>query len=160
MRESQKGELFHKSLERKRGFLIYVTRTYPSMVPYLKGIHLTLVGWRQGRDDEGWKQLAPVYWKLHDMNEKAPEKVCAVPRLENDIAALLTLTEAKEPPERKVRSKAIIHIYYGFGDASAVGFCSTFQKMTKEEQGFVQGEEIGFRYGHWCTEKGEASISF
>ena len=107
MKESQKGELFHKSLERKRGFLIYVTRTYPSMVPYLKGIHLTLVGWRQGRDDEGWKQLAPVDWKLHDMNEKAPEKVCAVPRLENDIAALLTLTEAKEPPERRCEVKRL-----------------------------------------------------
>jgi len=77
------------------------------MVPYFKGIHLTIVGWRQGRDDEGWKQLAPVDWKLHDMNEKAPEKVCAVPRLENDIAALLTLTEAKEPPERRCEVKRL-----------------------------------------------------
>jgi len=90
MRESQNGELLHKSLENKRGFLIYVTRTYPSMVPYLKGIHLTLDGWRPGRDVEGWKQFAPVDWKLHDMNEKAPEKICAVSRLENDIAALLS----------------------------------------------------------------------
>jgi hypothetical protein len=32
----------HKALESDRGFLIYVSKTYPSMVPYLKGIHLTL----------------------------------------------------------------------------------------------------------------------
>jgi hypothetical protein len=32
----------HTSLESDRGFLIYVSQTYPSMVPYLKGIHLTL----------------------------------------------------------------------------------------------------------------------
>jgi hypothetical protein len=31
-----------KDLERKRGFLIVLTRTYPSMVPYLKGIQQTL----------------------------------------------------------------------------------------------------------------------
>ena len=38
-----------------RGFLVYVTRTYPAMVPYLKGFHLTIEMWRGGRDPEGWK---------------------------------------------------------------------------------------------------------
>jgi hypothetical protein len=42
--EQQEGWLDHKVLERRRGFLLYVTRTYPAMVPYLKGIHLTLDG--------------------------------------------------------------------------------------------------------------------
>ena len=37
------------------GFLLYVTHTYPMMVPYIKGMHLTLEGWREGRDLEGWK---------------------------------------------------------------------------------------------------------
>ena len=32
----------HKPLESIRGFLVYVSRTYPKTVPYLKGIHLTL----------------------------------------------------------------------------------------------------------------------
>jgi hypothetical protein len=31
-----------KTLESYRGFLIYISRTYPSITPYLKGIHLTL----------------------------------------------------------------------------------------------------------------------
>jgi hypothetical protein len=39
------GWLDHKTLERRRGFLLYVTRTYPALVPYIKGMHLTLDGW-------------------------------------------------------------------------------------------------------------------
>jgi hypothetical protein len=34
-----------KAPESYLGFLIYVSRTYSSMVPYLKGIHLTLDIW-------------------------------------------------------------------------------------------------------------------
>jgi hypothetical protein len=49
---SRDGSLDFKSLESKRGFLIYVTRTYPSMVPYLKGMHLTLDSWRPNWDAE------------------------------------------------------------------------------------------------------------
>jgi hypothetical protein len=30
------------------------------MVPYLKGIHLSLETWRGGRDEEGWKNKEPV----------------------------------------------------------------------------------------------------
>jgi hypothetical protein len=44
----------HKQLESDVGFMIYVASTYPSMKPYLKGFHLTLHGWRLGRDDSGW----------------------------------------------------------------------------------------------------------
>jgi hypothetical protein len=44
-----------KTLESYRGFLIYISRTYPSITPYLKGIHLTLDSWRLWRDDEAWK---------------------------------------------------------------------------------------------------------
>ena len=35
--------------------MVYVTRTYPPMVPYLKGFHLSLEMWRGGGDAEGWK---------------------------------------------------------------------------------------------------------
>ena len=40
-----KGYLNFKQLERDRGFLIYLSRTYKSMCPYLKGIHQTLDSW-------------------------------------------------------------------------------------------------------------------
>ena len=48
-----RGSLDHKTLERERGFLIYLSRTYRSMKPYLKIIHKTLDSWRKGRDKEG-----------------------------------------------------------------------------------------------------------
>ena len=48
--------LNHEQLERDRGFLIYLSRTYKSMVPYLKGFHLTLDSWREGRDVDDWKK--------------------------------------------------------------------------------------------------------
>jgi hypothetical protein len=46
----------HNALESDRCFLIYVSKTYPSMVPYLKEIHLTLDSWREGRGEDGWKR--------------------------------------------------------------------------------------------------------
>jgi hypothetical protein len=48
-------ELAHKELLSDSGFLVYVTRTYPAMVPYLKGFHLTIEMWQGGRDADGWK---------------------------------------------------------------------------------------------------------
>jgi hypothetical protein len=47
--------LCHKTLKRYRGFLVYISRTYPSLVPYLKGIHLALDSWRPNRNQEGWR---------------------------------------------------------------------------------------------------------
>jgi hypothetical protein len=44
--------LDRKRLESIRGFLLYLTRTYPNMTPHLKGLHLSIDGWlavRKGR---------------------------------------------------------------------------------------------------------------
>ncbi len=49
------GSLEYKTLESCRGYMVYISRTYPSIVPYLKGIHLTLGSWRPWRKDDGWK---------------------------------------------------------------------------------------------------------
>jgi hypothetical protein len=38
-------KLLHKELLSDRGFLIYLTRMYPAMVPYLKGFHLAIKMW-------------------------------------------------------------------------------------------------------------------
>jgi hypothetical protein len=35
--------------------MVYVSMTYTSLIPYLKGIYLTLNSWRPDRDKEGWK---------------------------------------------------------------------------------------------------------
>jgi hypothetical protein len=47
--------LNHKELLTDRGFMVDVTRSYPGMVPYLKGFHLTIEIWQGKRDAEGWK---------------------------------------------------------------------------------------------------------
>ena len=47
--------LDHKELLSDRGFLVYVSKTYPAMIPYLKGFHLTIEMWRDNRDQDGWK---------------------------------------------------------------------------------------------------------
>ncbi len=57
MSAHQAPKLSHKELLSDRGFLVFVTRTYPAMIPYLKGFHLTIEMWRGGRDSEGWKLL-------------------------------------------------------------------------------------------------------
>ena len=41
-------------MEKVRGFLAYLGRTYDPILPYLKGIHLMLHGWRPNCDQEGW----------------------------------------------------------------------------------------------------------
>ncbi len=48
-------KLSHKELLPDWDFLLYVARTYPAMVPYRKGFHLTIKMLRGGRDAEGWK---------------------------------------------------------------------------------------------------------
>ena len=45
----------HTRLECIRGFLIYEARTYKWMMPYLKGVHLTIDGRREGRYKESYK---------------------------------------------------------------------------------------------------------
>ncbi len=48
-------KLSHKELLADQGFLMYVTRTYLAMVPFLKGFPLTIEMWRGGQDSKGWK---------------------------------------------------------------------------------------------------------
>jgi hypothetical protein len=45
----------HKVLERIRGFLVYIARTYKPLRPFLMGLHMTIYVWRPGRDEEGWR---------------------------------------------------------------------------------------------------------
>eukprot|EP00957_Ditylum_brightwellii_P134291 10238654-Ditylum_brightwellii.AAC.1 len=41
-----------KQMEKERGFLIHMAEVYPMLVPYLKGIHLTLESWQPDQDQE------------------------------------------------------------------------------------------------------------
>jgi hypothetical protein len=108
------GWLDRKALESRRGFLLYITQTNPTMVPYMKGFHLMIDGWRKGRDHEGWKYLS---CEVQEKQEKgmyddpleppeAPKMVKAKPRLLRcDLPALECLFELDDPPKRLVRAK-------------------------------------------------------
>ena len=93
----------HKDLERKRGFFIHLAITFGSIVPFLKGIHLTLDSWRPGRGSDGWK-MRDKEWRvymasiskegeipevvLNSWSKGAPKRVKAAARLEEDLKAI------------------------------------------------------------------------
>jgi len=155
----RRGE--RKALETIRGFLQYLTKTYPSVTPYLKGIHLSVDGWRPDRDRDGWRlgrsgvkeewEGKEVGWVVADPD--APKRVVLVPRFAPDSEALSRFFESACPPIRRVRGLAVIECYYGFGDASGTGFGSTFAKSRA-------GPKIHFRFGQWCTEISEESSNY
>jgi hypothetical protein len=132
--EDSAGGLNHKQLERRRGFLVYVDQAYPSLVPYFKGIHLTLDSWRLDRNEDGWKRTRADMEHLRRngypeetmkaLSDEAPRLVMHVPHLGQDFKALLALTDPLVPTERLVRSKHLLQVFYGFGDASREGFGS------------------------------------
>jgi len=91
---------------------------------------MTIDGWRPGPDEEGWKLPASL---LSDFEEdpgnsddqlgyNVPTLVRAVPRLHEDVAALLKLCESEAPPWRRVRPKSTAAVMFGFGDASGTAF--------------------------------------
>jgi hypothetical protein len=156
-RISSHTDIHHKTLERIRGFLIYVARTYPSMVPFLKGVHLTLDSWRPGRDADGWRfTLAQLRSHEDDADgtytysTHAPEFVTPSYRLEDDINTLQRMTASASPPRRFVRSRLILSVCYGFGDASGSGFGSA-----------VQGKDgLWYRHGLWGTDTNTKSSNY
>lgn len=134
--------LDNKKLKSIRGFLVYVSRTYNSMVPYLKGIHATIDSWRPGRNVDGWKyteqkkwfdDLDPMEYEFGikpDTNDE-PAFVFPVPRLAGDIRCLLELTSFINPPHRKIRMSRGGQVMYGFGDASKQGFGASVELADK-----------------------------
>ena len=159
----------HKRLEQIRGFLVYVTRTYRWMTPYLKGLHLTLDAWRVDRDEEGWRigkaersRHLENKWLLHDPEEvdtdvesieedpSAPEFVAPVPRLIDDVTALKKLTQGEEPALQKCRVRTTLVAFYLLGDASGLGFGS----------GFVDNLGIWYESANWADFLRDESSNF
>jgi hypothetical protein len=171
---SDPTKLPRKRLEQIRGFLQYVTRTYTGMNPYLIGFHLTIDGWRENRDDEGWRQkpvakgavgdggvsdeiaameaalkMTEEEVSLMNSDPQAPEYVSVVPRFRHDVEALIRLSRSVTPPLRRVRCSKQGHAFYGFYDASGRGFGATIQI----------GDELLYEYGQWSSEVSEESSS-
>jgi hypothetical protein len=150
------------------------------MVPYLKGFHLTIEMWRGGRDSDGWKaeeaedcstdSLSSMVTAADDdqlttaVNEYAPKDgfTTPAPRFIDNIKALLRLTKFELPPLRVIRPSRVVHVYYGFGDASGKQFGATVlddynckARLSKEME---DCHGVRFRIGLWTSsEEGESS---
>eukprot|EP00986_Skeletonema_menzelii_P007431 scaffold2926_cov176-Skeletonema_menzelii.AAC.1 len=175
MLEEDETALPRKALEKARGFLIYVGRTYRWMNPYLKGLHLTIDGWRPDRDEEGyrikkrnrgreiedelrWKEEEEAFERgeredleKHEEGEEdqeAPETVRAAPRFRGDIDALLQLTAGEEPAIQRCRVEGSMTAVYLGGDASGKGFGAAMW----------DDEEVVYSAGSWnATHSQESS---
>lgn len=166
---STASKIPHKRLEQIRGFLVYITRTYRWMTPYLKGLHLTLDAWRCDRDEEGWRKKGyrrpprvdreldlrkfeddSTDLESLDDDEGAPELVTPVPRFRDDVIALKKLTQGNEPALQKCRVKTTMVAFYLLGDASGRGFGS----------GFVDNLGIWYESANWADHLCDESSNF
>ena len=197
--ETESPKLSHKKLLSDRGFLVYVTRTYPAMVPYLKGFHLTIEMWRGGCDPEGWKLKEDddsSVTSVADVNLSGPHALpgegdddeavtshrmatkigvvhayapssgftTPVPRFKIDVDALLRLPDFNLPPLRVVRPAHVVHVYYGFGDASGKQFGGTISENYNCRRRLSDVMEpkrgIRFRIGLWSALEEEESSNY
>jgi hypothetical protein len=119
------GYIGHKVAEKYR-FFVYLSRTYGAMVPYLKGLHLSLDSWRPDRDEDGWRTSNTMDPKLEleYVCAKPPKFSWMVPRFRQDMEALLEFFEPETPPRIPVWQTESAAIYM-VGDASGTGFGST-----------------------------------
>jgi hypothetical protein len=136
---SNSKRLNRKRLEQIWGFLIHVVQTYPTMKPYLIGLHMTIDGWRPNCDEEGWRlpdSMANTVlikddeeggWNSMGTGLEAPLVVEAVLRFVADVEALGRLCKGKEPPLRLIRCQKSGTFLYGFTDASGPAFGGKFR---------------------------------
>lgn len=164
-------------LEKDVGFLVHLSRTFPAIFPYLRGLYNTMNGWREGRDDDGWK-MTNKEWKLflsmdedfgvepaakeggnkrkrgsdkkHFCRDNIPMFVTPVPRAKADLEALGRLFESESPPNRLVRGREINVVRYGFGDAAKSGFGASW----------IGKEGLKYRLGIWSKDDSDGSSNY
>ena len=158
-KEDGRPMLVRKELEKVTGFLNHLSMTFDDMTPFLKGLYLTMNSWRPNRDDEDWK-VTDIRWRLilldrldrglmstKEFEDKwaddpgAPVMVTASPRLSSDVDALAAIMAPEVVPRVSIRSKTILSVIYGFGDASGTGLAATF----------TCGRGFNYRIGVWGT---------
>ena len=111
-----------------RGVLVYVSKTYRDMTPYLKGGNLTLDSLRPYMDDEGCRlrgeklRMTKVEGKWEVIEEAyKPILVMGVPRLNFYLLSLGRLAKYKTPLQRQLRLQRQ-DVAYLMGDISGLGF--------------------------------------
>jgi hypothetical protein len=144
----------NKNLEQVRGFFVHLQRTYPVLTPFLKGMHLTLDGWREFRDEDMWalprRTRDSMRGPLPSLAE-APSRVSPAPCLKDDLYCLSVLLQSAEPPVRLIRATQKFAVIYGFADASSTRFGSSFA---------LPDGTLYFRHGVWGPDVDSDSSNF
>ena len=114
------------------------------MTTYLKGLHLIIDGWREGRDKEFLKTYSQLrvhlqVWEWENNNwiegrklealrlendETFPEWLDPPPRLREDIVVLKRITAPEKPAVTRCRASESMNEFYLIRDASGRGFGS------------------------------------
>jgi hypothetical protein len=166
---TEEGSIPRKHFLGVRGYLVYVSMTYLSIEPYMKGIHVTAESWRDNCDMDGWRINEPEAKLLTldeetgeyimeedaggETSEDPPSDLKPVPRLTFDVRAFQAILKWPTPIMRLLRPQSWVKVLYGFGDASGSGY----GKALREAQ---VGGRIHFEYGFWCSNVSEESSNF
>ena len=163
--------LNYSELESDIGFLIHLSMSYPMIKPFLRGFYLSLNSWRDGRDRDGWKipeKSYKLFLELGRRNEEcdnysdmdvftskdetqAPEMVQAQGLMQEHLHVLVDMFSAEEPVLRLARGASILEVLYVFGDASGLGFGSSWLSDKKE---------VKYRFGVWGMNSDKASSNY
>ena len=163
---SEEPNLNYKELEKDLGFLVHLAMTYANIKPFLRGFYLTLNSWREGRDKAGWKLSNQAYSLFLQLgrrseeddydegvkryNDDAPKMVKAVPLMKEHVNILVEMFISGKPVLRLMRGSSIVEAMYIFGDASGLGFGSSWHMEN----------QIHFRYGIWGLEGKDTSSNY
>ena len=143
--------------------------SYPVIKPFLRGFYLTLNSWRESRDRYGWKIPDKAYTLFLQLDRRsedrddstdmdvasteddaaAPTHVKAQSLMKEHIAVLMEMFSPKDPVLRLVRGSVILEALYIFGDASGLGFGSSW----------LSGSDIRYRFGVWGSEAKTSTAS-
>jgi hypothetical protein len=165
----------HKILLCHKGFLVHLSMTVKFIVPFLKGLHLVTDYWWPKQDYGGWKmterQWEAFLFQELDTGAIAAEEFLAqlsgsddhhhdeppvrakltgqvLARVEAGLATLTDIFEQADPPQIWVRVRKLVANYYGFEDASGLGFGDSF----------LMANGIDYCVGVWGSdEEGDSS---
>ena len=150
-------------MERKTGFLVHLTMAYPLIMPFLRGIYLTMKYWRPKRDRGGYKFYKWVYDSFINSGKRqghigyssgykasdiSPNMVKAVGKLFKHLSYLVELFKEDEPARKLILGAAVLEVFFIFGDASG----SDFGLLRTE------GISVGYQFGVW-NEEGDGKSS-
>ena len=86
-----------------------------------------------------------------------------VPRMKKDVVFLHAMFEGELPARRLIRGNKIARITYGFGDASRLGYGTSWvdgHQLARGEKEDKEVSRIKYRFGRWGKDGDGTSSNF